>query len=458
MKLKKYIAMFLVATTIMIGTITNAFAVEQQLPQISPWAIGILNEGEKYGIFPITWYYDDFQQPITKDKLQTLIQNTSTKIATLGMEENSNYVAKQSGTNITKDYVITALYNTVAKYKLPENLEIAKYSPVNYFQRRAILNGTDKGLELNELCTVEQATILATKLVEDTYNAVEAGSKGLLWKATKGDNTIYLLGSIHIGNTELYPFNQTLKNAFKESDSLIIEANTFNNPQGMQDFIQIAMYSDGTTLKDHVSEETYNKAIQVFDKYNLPKDQYIKFKPWSIANDLSVIDMSNSNSLQDAAQAATLGIDMYFITSAITTAKPIVELEGLKYQAELFDGLSSETQEMYLNNSLDSILNTTDSSKSESAQLTELWQKQWQDGNISDFITSYTKAYKKSQGEITQMLLGERDKNMTEKLSTLLEKEGKSTYFVVVGVAHLTMENTVVEQLKAKGYDVQIVD
>jgi hypothetical protein len=34
------------------------------------------NEGEKYGIYPIEWYYDDFRQPITKDRAKELFENT----------------------------------------------------------------------------------------------------------------------------------------------------------------------------------------------------------------------------------------------------------------------------------------------------------------------------------------------------------------------------------------------
>ena len=39
---------------------------------------------------------------------------------------------------------------------------------------------------------------MANRLILALYDANDAGSKGLLWKATNGRNTLYLLGTIHL--------------------------------------------------------------------------------------------------------------------------------------------------------------------------------------------------------------------------------------------------------------------
>ncbi len=462
MKLKKYISMLLVTAIMTVSTIANTFANEQQLPQISTWAMGTLNEGEKYGIFPITWYYDGFQNPITEEKLNYIAENISNKISSLGFEEDNNYLPKANTETITRQHVITVLYNAISQYILPESLEVANYNPVEYFQKRNILKGTNNGLELDKPCTVEQTAVLATKLVEDICNEASAGSQGFLWKATNENNTMYLLGSIHIGTTDLYPFNKRLKDAFYESDALIVEANISNlsNPEMLQEFLTIAMYTDGTTLKDHVSEELYNKTIETLEMFNLPTEQYVYFKPWSIANDLLVMASSSNNSTdevsaENAATAASLGIDMYYMTTSFLINKPIIELEGLKYQAELFNNLSKEYQEYYLNNSLDNILNIGSEDDDDSVNPIALWQQQWNEGKVEDFRQSFQLA---DEGdELSQMLLGERDRNMADKLSFLLDQEGEATYFVVIGAAHLISNDAVVDLLISKGYNVEIV-
>jgi uncharacterized protein YbaP (TraB family) len=348
-----------------------------------------------------------------------------------------------------------ALANILTKYKLPEAFKINSFTPVEYMKSRKILVGTDNGLELEKNCTVEQATVLATRLVEDTYNLANAGSKGLLWKATKGENTVYMLGSIHIGDSALYPINKEVKEAFKKSDALLVEANLLGNQQELNYFVNKARYIDGTTLKDHVSQAVYDKALVVFDKFKLPAEQYVQCKPWAIANDLNVIVSSDSSSMQQGSQAATLGVDLYFTTTAMVDKKPVVELEGLKSQADLFDGLSSQSQEKNLNDILDSALNPDTKDNNKAAEMIALWQQQWKDGDIEEFTKSYSEVISKEETEFSKMLLGQRDKAMANKIGMLLDKEGKATYFVVVGAAHLAVENMVIDQLKAKGYTVE---
>lgn len=51
----------------------------------------------------------------------------------------------------------------------------------------------------------------------------------------------------------------------------------------------------------------------------------------------------------------------------------------------------------------------------------------------------------------------DRDKNMANKLAELLEAEGKSTHFVVIGAAHFVTKDMVLDQLKKKGYTVEFI-
>lgn len=52
-------------------------------------------------------------------------------------------------------------------------------------------------------------------------------------------------------------------------------------------------------------------------------------------------------------------------------------------------------------------------------------------------------------------LLGERDKNMAEKIDKLLQGDEGKTYFVVVGAAHYIVDGTVLDILTEKGYKIE---
>ncbi len=57
------------------------------------------------------------------------------------------------------------------------------------------------------------------------------------------DTLVYLLGSIHLGTPDLYPFNKKLMTAFEEADALLVEANILDT-KGLEYYSEKAMYSD----------------------------------------------------------------------------------------------------------------------------------------------------------------------------------------------------------------------
>lgn len=446
---------WVIILAIIFSTVAPVIADDVSQIQISRWAISELNEGEKYGIYPISWYYDGFLENISEDKLNLLLERTAEKLAGLDLKKNEYFKPILYTADGTRKAVLTALYNLLNQYELSKILNVKQETPIEYMQRRGILIGINKELKLEQPCTTEQAVIFATRLISDTYEVHEGGSQGFLWKVSKGKNTIYLLGSIHVGDTNLYPISKRLKDAFEESDSLIVEANLMKQ-EGMNEFIQESMYTDGTSLKDHISKETYEKFIKVIEEIKLPKETYEQLKPWRIANDLTLVGTtSDSKTTEAAQQAATLGIDMYFITRAALTGKPIEELEGLKYQANLFNSLSQEIQEEYLNGALDNILNPQSKEALNEVDMMKTWLEQWHKGDVDGFTKSYSSIMEGSNDEFSQMLLGKRDEDMASKLIQLLESDDEGTYLVVVGSGHLVVKDTVIDQLKKKGYTVE---
>ncbi|MCY9544208.1 TraB/GumN family protein [Paenibacillus alvei] len=456
--LKRSLASGLVALVAMLGFVIPAQATQAPVdaPQVSvsSWSINVLNEGEKYGIFPLTWYTDGtFQQPISADKFQALMKATSAKLDALELKKKNTFTVPATEKVITRESVINAVYGVLTQYDLPESIQIGTDEPIAFLQKKGIVNGTGKGLDLDKPSTVEQAVVMASRLVEYTYDAVDGGAKGLLWKATKGQNTLYLLGSIHVGSPEMYPIKKSVRDAFKQADSLWVEVDLLGN-KDMDYFTQSMAYTDGTTLKDHVSKETYAKLQKVLEKMQLPKEVFDGFKPWAITTNLALAGMTGSQ--EEMAQAAALGIDSYFTNSALLAGKPIHELEGLKLQADIFNKVPVATQEKELNEALDQVLTPT-GKPDESMELLQSWQKLWVKADLDKFKQSFTSSKEKMTTDSAKRLLGERDKNMAKKLMELLDKEGSSTHFVVVGAAHYVVQDMVVDQLKAKGYQVEFV-
>ncbi|WP_026478838.1 TraB/GumN family protein [Alkaliphilus transvaalensis] len=434
-----------------LSTFMPVWAVQTQMPDISQWAVFTLNEGEKYGIYPIEWYYQDFRSEISLDRLEVLLKETEKKIAATGAEVNSAFAPLSYKGDTTRGDLVIRLYNILGRYGLPVG-----DSPVEYMQARGILQGTSNGLALDQISTTEQAVVLATRLIEDTYGLLDAGAKGLIWKVEHNNKVVYLLGSIHIGKTDLYPLNQKVKEAFFKSDVLLVEANVLNQEAGVEYFLQKATYQDGTRLSDEVSEETFERLTLVLNKYGIPTELVETFKPWSIANELNILSMSSSENPEDASQLAGLGIDMYFLLNALLTQKPIYELEGIEYQADLFDNLTLETQEAYLNGIIDSILEPQEDGATTPQTIVDQWFDLWVAGDIEGFSTSFGSSLEDTSNELSDMLLGQRDIDMAAKIMEILNSEEEGTYFVVVGAGHLVTEETILYQLEKHGFEVEL--
>ncbi|GFN36758.1 TraB/GumN family protein [Tepidimicrobium xylanilyticum] len=449
-ELLKTIVSLSIIFTILLTFIVPIWAIEFPTPDISPWALITLNEGERYGIYTTDWYYDGFREEISQERLELLLENTAGKIEALELDKNEHFTPISSKGDRTREDVLIRLYNILAQYDIPVG-----DSHIDYMLEKNILRGTGSGLDLNSICTTEQAVVFATRLIEDTYNLLDAGAKGLAWKVEHNGNTVYLLGSIHAGNSLIYPINDKLKEAFYESDALLVEANILNMGNQLEGFIELITYQDGTTLKDHISEKTYQKLLQVSEIYGMPIELFEEFKPWSIAITLETLSMTDIDNVDGNLPSAILGIDLYFMSHAQIIQMPIIELEGLSHQSDLFDNLSSEFQDQYLNKVLDNILNPSDDHL-DSVELLEEWLNQWKDGDIEGFTESYLKNAVDTEDEISNMLFGERDRNMAEKIIDLLESEEKGTYFVVVGAGHFVVPDTIIYQLKDKGYNVEV--
>ena len=437
----------LLGASLMLTTIVPAIHAEEQpqvlTPSISDWAIETLNEGEKYGIYPIEWYYDSFQREIPLEKVNELIALTEKKIASMNLAENKQYKPVTVQGDNTRGDIVKRLYNIVAHYDLPVGTDA-----IQYMTERNILRGSASGLQLEKKATTEQAVILATRFIKDTYALAQQGSKGVAWVVEDEDTVVYLLGSIHVGISDLYPLNEQLATAFDESDALLVEANLLNIEE-MNNYIENEMYKDGSTVQDAVTAETYAKLEQVAELYSFPMEQLDLYKPNALSGALDLLSLADSFEVTPD-ELTRHGIDMYFLLNALLQEKPVIELEGLKAQSDMFNSLSPEAQEQQLLVSLNNILQPAEVS---TAEVMKHWFSYWKQGDVE----ALAKSFQESLGEPSEfndMLIGKRDEQMAQKLIELLEEE-EGTYFVVVGAGHFVADKTIPYHLEQNGYDVE---
>ncbi|MFJ7889916.1 TraB/GumN family protein [Lysinibacillus xylanilyticus] len=446
-KILKRTSAALLGASLMLTTMVPVIHAEEQspplVPSISNWAIETLNEGEKYGIYPIEWYYEGFLQEISVDKVNELLALTEKKIASLGLAENKKYKPVNVKNDNTRGDIVKRLYNIVARYDLPVGTDAIKF-----MKDHNILQGSSNGLQLEQKATTQQAVLLAVRFINSTYALAEQGAKGVAWVVEDEDTRVYLLGSIHLGTSDLYPFDKRLVKAFDKADALLVEANILDT-KGLEYYAEKAMYSDGSTLKDAVTPETYAKLEKVAKLYDLPIEELTLQKPWMLSSALSMLSTDNSFGMTPQ-EMAMHGIDMYFLLNAQLQQKPVIELEGMKAQVDMFDALSPKAQEQSLVAVLDNIINPSEENQS---NILQEWFTSWKQGNVEEFAKSF-QAMEGGSSEYNEMLFGLRDEQMAKKIMNVLE-EKKGTYFVVVGSGHFLGEKSIRYHLEKNGYKVK---
>lgn len=452
-----------------------------QEEQPSLWALEDIQMLQHVYQFIDPSMFRDYKSEATKEQLYTIGVNLYEKLSNTVItieSKNANYsesiqkankinlfITNMEDTNllepITRNDCISMLYkiislleSTYEDFKIDSNLTFDDASTipsesteaVQYFVFNKLIKGSNNKLHLFNPCSKEQLLSLVTRTFEYYVQKNDTAAKGAFWKVSGGKSTVYLLGSIHIADSSIYPMNNDIQNAFDESDILAIEANILEDKEGIAYMQQLMFYTDGTTIEKVLSKETYDLYVAKMESYGVNKAKYDLFKPWGAA-----LAIQNTETAKDNI-VGILGVDNFYMIQAIYK-KPIVEIEGIKFQADLFNSFSPELQETFLKSVLSP--QVSDDNK-EAVSTTESIKKMleaWKAGDVKSLekMLAFDEA---SNDEFSKKFWIDRNNHMFDTILKYVNDESNKTYFVIVGAGHMVSNTGIVNQLQEKGYTV----
>ena len=264
----------------------------------------------------------------------------------------------------------------------------------------------------------------------------------LMWKATSPTATVYLVGSIHVGNSSMYPLPREVESVFVAAKVLAVEINIKNADQvKMIGLVQkYGMYPDDDTLTKHLSKETQAALDDYCTKHNVPRMGMDKLKPWVMAVTIAAM------AWQQAGEDPSLGIDMHFLDESKPPQR-IDELETMESQLAIFAEATEEEQQSMLA----SILKQGDKVK----DLIKRTQAAYMAGDPEALQKVMDEQDDVGSKSLEKKLLDDRNVAMTGKMEEYLK--GKDPIFVVVGAAHIIGDKGITKQLRDKGYKVEQV-
>jgi len=277
-----------------------------------------------------------------------------------------------------------------------------------------------------------------------------------LYKVTDNEgHVIWLFGSIHVGRENFYPLPSYVMDAFNSSDAAAFEFDLVaaeNDYSAQIDMAMALMYKDGSTIKDHVSEEVYQAAVEILKENNMYSSLLDMYMPimWSSSIDMFLTEKSGLDS--------NLGIDRHLLNLSKENGKEILEVESMEYQTDMMANFSGGLQELLLEVSVGAYKNY-DESVSELYALVEAWGS-GDEGKITAILYEEeefeSEEEKALYEEYSNALIVERNNNMTVYAENAL-KSGKEV-FICVGAAHIVGDGAIAENLRELGYTVELIN
>ena len=284
--------------------------------------------------------------------------------------------------------------------------------------------------------------LIFTALLTALQPALAADDRGLLFEARKGDQTIYLLGSIHLADQSFYPLRKAILTAYERSDVLVVEADILNAESDIsmqQQIMAESLYPPEDNLKNHISADLYRQLQAWLRQRNIPEPLFNRQRPAIAMITLSMVEM------QARGLNPQLGIDRHFLQKAHKSDKPILELESVLEQLRMLNSL--ENPDQFLKQTLEQL--------AELDEFVPRMKQAWKEGDPGDLyqlVIAEGLAEHPDFAPLYEVLFFKRNHKMAETIRQFSSEHG--ALFVIVGAGHLVGERSVTELLQKQGYTI----
>jgi uncharacterized protein len=275
-------------------------------------------------------------------------------------------------------------------------------------------------------------------LLQCTANAAApaANAKNTLWSIQGRDNTVYLLGSMHmLRASDTLP--AAIDKAYQDAESLLMEIDTDDlDPLATQrTTLELGLLPEAKSLQAELDPATYAKVAAYAREVGLDEQLLNRFRPWLAALTLTQLNLAK------IGFDPSSGVEMRLTARATADGKTIRGLETLEEQLGLLAALPEAQQRQFL-------LYTVEDSARVRQEIDKLISA-WRRGDVKALAALLSEGFERYP-ELYRPLTIERNRKWIARIEDLLDD--KDDYLVVVGALHLVGNDSVVELLEKKGY------
>lgn len=257
-----------------------------------------------------------------------------------------------------------------------------------------------------------------------------------VWKVTRGGNTVYLGGTIHMLRPADFPLPAEFDAAFAASQKLYFETD-IGGMQATNVMTQImaeGMFGDGTTLDQALSPQTWKAVQEYCARGGIPLDQLKGMKPWLFTFTVTIIELQKLGVKLE-------GVDHHFYQLASKSGKATGELETVENHLKHLFALGRGHESEMIAKTLDDF--------SDLPRVFNQIITAWRTGDIAQIDKLMNRDIREKYPAIHKDLIADRNAMWIPKIEEMLKS--KETELVLVGVGHMPGKEGLLQLLKARG-------
>ncbi len=268
------------------------------------------------------------------------------------------------------------------------------------------------------------------------------------WEISGGGGaSLYVLGAIHMGPAPGWEYPPGIDAAFDKANALVVEVNVAETPgQTIRSLIgHYGRLPPGQSLQRSLSPSAWSLLNEKLAGSGIPMSEANQLRPWLLSNLIIMRAVGRRDYYPEQ------GSEEAFIRRA--GSRSIVPLESPSQQIAFLGTLSKRVQELYLVDTLNHY------------------------GDLGDYVDLYVDAWRSGDERALEKLIFDdfgqeevfapffdaiifkRNERMGKQLKVLLDakQHAGESVFVVLGIAHLVGDKSIIADLEHEGYVVRRV-
>lgn len=277
-------------------------------------------------------------------------------------------------------------------------------------------------------------------IVTFSSNSVFADSP--VWKVEKGGQQLFIGGTIHVLSPSDYPLPSVFDAAYQQAEMVVFETDLqqLQTPAFQAKMLSVSSLPHGKSLKDVLSQATYQDLERFLQSRAIPIEMIIHYKAGMATVMITMIELQRLG-------LGGAGVDAFFHAKALQDQKSLGQLETadeqLDFLATMGEGMEDDM--------IASALQDMHGLQAEMASLKSAWMR----GDNRRLQKTLVEPLKNNFPNVYQNLMVKRNRAWMSKIEAMLQTD--EVELVLVGALHLVGDDSILAELVAKGYRVEML-